>query len=96
MTDKACWESFKVEGESVVDKIKRLIHAGVRRRIVVQHEAGRLQVSTDFLSGGTVLAPSLRQSGPVAAQDCTIQIERVAERRRRRPKTEAGAGIAQH
>ena len=38
MTEKACWESFKVEGESVVDKIKRLIHEGNVRRIVVQHE----------------------------------------------------------
>ena len=38
MTDKTAWESFKAEGENVVDKIKSVIHEGNVRRVIVQHE----------------------------------------------------------
>jgi hypothetical protein len=38
MTDKTCWESFKVEGENVAEKIKQLIHEGNVRRVVVKQQ----------------------------------------------------------
>ena len=94
MTDKACWESFKVEGESVVDKIKRLIHEGNVRRIVVQHE-GRTVAEFPLTAGvvGTVLAPVLAAVGALVAllKDCTIQIERVADEEKKAPETQRAA-----
>jgi uncharacterized protein DUF4342 len=94
MTDKPCWESFKVEGENVVDKIKRLIHEGKVRRIVVQHE-GRTVAEFPLTVGvvGTVLAPVLAAVGALVAllKDCTIQIERVADEEKKAPEARRAA-----
>ena len=94
MTDKASWESFKAEGENVVDKIKSLIHEGNVRRVVVQHQ-GRTIAEFPLTAGivGTVLAPVLAAVGAMVAllKDCTIHIERSAEEpsKQQEPKTAA-------
>src|SRR5712691_567640 len=79
MAEKTYWESFKAEGEAVVDKIKRLIHEGNVRRIVVQHE-GRTVAEFPLTAGivGAVLAPVAAAIGALVAllKDCTIQVER--------------------
>lgn len=79
MTDKTFWESFKVEGENIVDKVKALIHEGNVRRVVVQHE-GRTVAEFPLTAGvvGAVLAPVLAALGAfvVLLKDCTIQVER--------------------
>jgi hypothetical protein len=76
------WESFKAEGEAVVDKIKGLIHEGNVRRIVVQHE-GRTVAEFPLTAGivGAVLAPVAAAIGALVAllKDCTIQVEREDE-----------------
>ena len=38
MTDKTWWESVKLEGEALVDKLKELIHEGNIRRIRIVHQ----------------------------------------------------------
>ena len=80
MTEKTCWESFKVEGENVVDKIKGFIHEGNVRRVIVQHQ-GRTIAEFPLTAGvvGAVLAPVLAALGAFVAllKDCTIQVERV-------------------
>ena len=38
MKTKTCWESFKAEGENVVDKVKQIVHEGNVRRVVVTHD----------------------------------------------------------
>jgi D-aminopeptidase len=92
MTDKTCWESFKVEGESVIDNIKGLIHEGNVRRVVVQHE-DRTIAEFPLTAGvlGTVLAPVLAAVGALVAllKDCTIRIERVAQESAKQPETKA-------
>ena len=79
MTNKNCnWESFKAEGEGVVDKVKALIHAGNVRRVVVQHQ-GRTVAEFPLTAGvvGAVLAPVLAAIGALVAllKDCTIHVE---------------------
>ena len=80
MTDKTCWESFKVEGENIVDKIKGFIHEGNVRRVIVQHQ-GRTVAEFPLTAGvvGAALAPLLAALGAFVAllKDCTIQVERV-------------------
>jgi hypothetical protein len=73
------WESFKVEGEAALEKIKALIHEGSVRRIVVQHE-GRTVAEFPLTAGivGAVLAPVVAAVGALIAllKDCTIRVER--------------------
>ena len=79
MTDKTYWESFKAEGEEIVDKIRDLIHEGNVRRVVVKHH-GRTVAEFPLTVGvvGAVLAPVVAAIGAIIAlaKDCTIQVER--------------------
>lgn len=94
MTDRTCWESFKVEGENVADKIKSLIHEGNVRRVIVQHQ-GRTIAEFPLTAGvvGTVLAPVLAAVGALVAllKDCTIQIERLSDEPKRKPESQSAA-----
>src|SRR6184192_190649 len=79
MADKTYWDSFKAEGESVISKIKAVIHEGNVRRVVIQHD-GRTVAEFPLTAGvvGAVLAPVLAAIGALIAilQDCTIHVER--------------------
>ena len=76
------WESFKAEGENVVDKLKQVIHEGNVRRIVVKHN-GRSVAEFPLTAGlvGVVLAPVLAAIGTIIAliKDCTIEIARTSD-----------------
>lgn len=79
MADRTSWESVKAEGESVIDRIKALIHAGNVRRVVIHHQ-GRTVAEFPLTAGvvGAVLAPVLAAIGALIAllKDCTIEVER--------------------
>jgi hypothetical protein len=80
MADKTFWESFKVDGGTIIEKIKELIHEGNVRRVIVQHE-GRTVAEFPLTAGvvGVALAPLVAAIGAIVAllKDCTIQVERV-------------------
>jgi uncharacterized protein DUF4342 len=82
MNTKTCWESFKAESESVLDKVKEMVHEGNVRRVVVKHE-GRKVAEFPLTAGvvGAVLAPVIAAIGTLIAlmQDCTIEVERFRE-----------------
>ena len=79
MKAKTVWETFKAEGENVVEKVKQIVHEGNVRRVVVKHE-GRKVAEFPLTAGvvGAVLAPVLAAIGALVAlmKDCTIEIER--------------------
>jgi hypothetical protein len=79
MRDKTCWESFSVEGQAFMEKLKDLIHEGNVRRVIVQHD-GRTVAEFSLTAGvvGAVVAPILASIGAlvVLLKDCTIRIER--------------------
>jgi len=79
MTTKTFWESFKAEGENVVDKVKQIVHEGNVRRVVVKHD-GRTVAEFPLTAGvvGAMLAPVLAAIGALVAlmKDCTIEMER--------------------
>lgn len=79
MAEKTAWESFKIGGENVVDRLKELIHEGNVRRVVIKHD-GRIVAEFPVTAGvvGAVLAPVLAAIGALVAllQDCTIHVER--------------------
>ena len=92
MADKTYWDSFKAEGENVVNKIKAVVHEGNVRRVVIQHQ-GRTVAEFPLTAGvvGAVLSPVLAAIGALVAllQDCTIQVERTEPVRDEQSQTAA-------
>ena len=73
-------ESFKVAADQLVDAVKKLLHEGNVRRIIIK-QAGRTVVEFPLTVGviGAVFAPILAAVGALAAvlTDCTVEVERV-------------------
>ena len=82
VTEKTCWESFKAEGETLVDKLRDLIREGNVRRVLIEHQ-GRTIAEFPLTVGvvGAVLAPIVAAIGALVAllNDCTIHVERVQD-----------------
>jgi hypothetical protein len=79
MTVKTCWESIKVEGANILDKLSDLLREGNVRKVIVKQQ-GRTVAEFPLTVGvvGAVFAPLLAAVGAVVAllRDCTIYIER--------------------
>jgi hypothetical protein len=82
MAEQNRMETIKVEGGQLIDQIKRLLHEGNVRRIVIK-QGERTVVEFPLTIGvvGVVLAPVLAAAGALAAllTDCTIEVEREAD-----------------
>jgi hypothetical protein len=79
VTEQTFKESFKVAADRLVDALKKIVHEGNVRRIVIKQD-GRTVVEFPMTVGvvGTVLAPMLAAAGALAAvlTECTIEVER--------------------
>jgi hypothetical protein len=80
MAEQTRMETIKVEGGQLIDQIKRLVHEGNVRRIIIKQE-DRTVAEFPLTIGviGVVLAPMFAAVGALAAQltDCTIEVERL-------------------
>jgi hypothetical protein len=79
MNENTWWETFKVKGGELVDKVGQIVQEGNVRRIVIK--SGERTIAEFPLTAGVVgvlLAPVLAAVGVIAAlvQDCTIEVER--------------------
>jgi hypothetical protein len=76
------WEDIKGDAETVLAKLKELIHEGNVRRVVVKHQ-GRTVAEFPVTAGvlAAVIAPVLAAIGAIFAllKDCSIEIQRTAE-----------------
>jgi hypothetical protein len=76
-------ESFRVNGEILLNKVKELIKEGNVRKISIHDHAGKEIMSFPLTLGvvGTLIAPVLAAIGALAALigDCTITVEREEE-----------------
>jgi hypothetical protein len=81
MAERTYTETFRVAADQLVDAVKKLIHEGNVRRVIIKQE-GRTVVEFPLTVGvvGTVLAPVLAAVGAIAAlvTDCTLVVERAA------------------
>ncbi|MDO8795876.1 MAG: DUF4342 domain-containing protein, partial [Vicinamibacterales bacterium] len=72
-------ESFKVAGNQLLDAVKKLLHEGNVRRVIIKQD-GRTIAEFPMTVGviGAVLAPVLAAVGAIAAvlTECTIEVER--------------------
>lgn len=80
MTKAKKQETFHVNGESLLKKVKELISEGNVRKIIIKDKSGKELVSFSLTIGvvGTVIAPVLAGVGAIAALigECTISVER--------------------
>jgi hypothetical protein len=76
-------EEYQVSGESLVAKVKELVHEGNIRRIIIKNEEGETLIEVPLTLGvvGAVLLPVWAAIGAIAAlvADCTIVVEKEEE-----------------
>jgi len=73
------WETFKVKGEEVLQKVKEILHEGNVRHVVVRQGSRTVaEFPVTFGVVGVLAAPMLVALGTAAAllSECTIEIER--------------------
>ena len=82
MTEQATWETFKLKGGELLDKVRALIEEGNIRRVRIRQK-DRTVAEFPLTVGvvGAVLAPVLAAIGVLAAlvTDCEIDVERVTK-----------------
>ena len=80
MSETTFKESFKVAADQLVEAVRKIIHEGNVRRVIIKQE-GRTVAEFPLTVGvvGTVFAPVLAAVGALAAvlNDCSIEVERV-------------------
>lgn len=73
-------ETFTIEGEKLLKKIKELVNEGNIRKITIHDKEGKELMSFPLTIGvvGTVFAPVLAAVGALAALigECTITVDR--------------------
>jgi hypothetical protein len=81
--EKTFTEEFKVTGHQLVDTVKRLIHEGNVRSLIIKNEEGKtlLEIPVTVATVGAVLLPVLAALGALAAlvSDCTIVVVKTRE-----------------
>ena len=82
MGESTYTESFRVASAQLVDAVRKLLHEGNVRRIVIKQD-GRAIAEFPLTVGviGAVLAPVLAAVGALAAvlTECTIDVERAVD-----------------
>jgi hypothetical protein len=83
MAEEIRRERHKVTGEKLLQTVKRLVHEGNVRRIIIKDESERTIIEIPLTIGvvGALLLPALVAIGAIAAlaADLTLEIERVGE-----------------
>jgi hypothetical protein len=79
MANATAWETLKGQGGQVVDEVKRLIHEGNVRRVIVR-QGDRVVAEFPLTVGvvGALAAPAVAAIGALVAllADCRIDVER--------------------
>ncbi|HEY3381935.1 MAG TPA: DUF4342 domain-containing protein [Vicinamibacterales bacterium] len=93
--ERTWWETIKVEGGDLLERVKTLIHEGNVRRIVIR-QGNRSVAEFPLTIGvvGTVAAPILAAVGALAAllTNCAIEVQRVTTTDAPGPEAGPGAG----
>jgi hypothetical protein len=79
MTEHTWWEKVNAQGADMVEEVRRILHEGNVRRVVVK-QGTRTIAEFPLTAGvvGAVFAPLLAAIGALVAilNDCTIELER--------------------
>ncbi len=73
-------EEFRVNGEELLSRIKKLIHEGNIRRIIIKDKDGKTMMEIPMTLGvvGALIAPQLAAIGAIAAliTEATVVVEK--------------------
>jgi Domain of unknown function (DUF4342) len=82
-TTRSRTEQLRVTGDELLATVRKLVHEGNVRRIIIRNEEGRTLVELPLTVGviGAALLPVLAAVGAIAAiaTDCELVVERVEE-----------------
>jgi hypothetical protein len=82
MEEQTFWETIKGQGSELLGHLKKLVHEGNVRRVVIKQD-GKTVAEFPLSVGvvGTLFAPILAAIGALVAllQDCSIDVERVKQ-----------------
>jgi hypothetical protein len=74
-------EEFHVNGEELLARIKKLVHEGNIRRIIIKNKEGKtvMEIPMTFGVVGALIAPQLAAIGAIAAllTEATVVVEKV-------------------
>ena len=74
-------EEFHVNGEELLSGIKKLVHEGNIRRIIIKNKDGKTMMEIPMTFGvvGALIAPQLAAIGAIAAlvTEATVVVEKV-------------------
>ncbi len=79
MQERKIWETIRLQGSEILEKLKQIIHEGNARRVVIkqgEHTVAEFPLTAGVV--GTLLAPVLAAIGALVAllKDCSIEVER--------------------
>jgi len=78
--EKTFTEEIKVTGSQLVETVKKLLHEGNIRRVIIKNEKGEslLEIPVTLASVGALLIPVAAALGALAAlvTHCTIVVEK--------------------
>jgi len=79
--EKYSYEEFHIHGEELLARIKKLIHEGNIRRIIIKDKDGKTVMEIPMTIGvvGILVAPQLAAIGAIAAllTEATVVVEKV-------------------
>jgi hypothetical protein len=82
MEEHTIWETIRLQGNELLDRVKQIIHEGNVRRIVIK-QGDRVVAEFPLTAGvvGALVAPVLAAIGAVVAlmKDCSIEVERAVK-----------------
>jgi hypothetical protein len=78
------WETIRLQGSEILEKLKQIIHEGNARKVVIkqgEHVVAEFPLTAGVV--GTLIAPVLAAIGALVAllKDCSIEVERAVPRR---------------
>lgn len=78
--EKIHTEEFRVDGEELLSRIKKLLHEGNIRRIIIKDKDGKTLLEIPVTLGvvGALIAPQLAAVGAIAAllTEATVVVEK--------------------
>ena len=94
MQERNIWETIRLQGGELLDKLKQIIHEGNIRRVVIK-QGERVVAEFPLTAGvvGTFLAPVLAAIGALVAllKDCSIEVERAVSESGAQPSESSDA-----
>jgi hypothetical protein len=79
MQERTVWETIRLQGNELLEKLKQVLHEGNARRVVIK-QGDRTVAEFPLTAGvvGALIAPVLAAAGALVAllKDCTIDVEK--------------------